>query len=198
MNIQGTPRFEPPKPKPPVQPETKEFSYNPQDPSVMSEHPVAIDDVVVKDGKPETDTVKLANKKAVFGPFGRLRDIKDDPGFKLEAKEDGSFNYAPPRPSTNTTKFTPSLPERPSTGPSAKNSSAFPPRPASGPTLSMLANSRVCTFSTTRAPAPETPVKSSLTKLGTLFSTLFDRTTSTEWEPKPARSTKPSATSWRS
>lgn len=94
MNIQGTPRFEPPKPKPPVQPETKEFSYNPQDPSVMSEHPVAIDDVVVKDGKPETDTVKLANKKAVFGPFGRLRDIKDDPGFKLEAKEDGSFNYA--------------------------------------------------------------------------------------------------------
>jgi hypothetical protein len=96
MNIssKGTPRFEPPKPKPPVQPETKEFSYNPQDPAVMKDHPIAVDDVVVKDGKPETDTVKLANKTAVFGPFGRLRDIKDDPGFKLEAKEDGSFNYA--------------------------------------------------------------------------------------------------------
>ncbi len=94
MNIQGTPRFEPPKPKPPVQPETKEFSYNPQDPAVMEDHPIAVDDVVVKDGKPQTDTVKLANKKAVFGPFGRLRDIKDDPNFKLEAKEDGSFNYS--------------------------------------------------------------------------------------------------------
>lgn len=94
MNIQGTPRFEPPKPKPPVQPETKEFSYTPQDPAVMPDHSISIDDVVVKDGKPQTDTVKLANKKAVFGPFGRLRDIKDDPGFKLEAKEDGTFNYA--------------------------------------------------------------------------------------------------------
>ncbi|MFA7481410.1 MAG: hypothetical protein WC314_12970 [Vulcanimicrobiota bacterium] len=93
MNIQGTPRFEPPKPKPPVQPETKEFSYNPQDPAVMKDHPIAVEDVVVKDGKPETDTVKLANKTAIFDAFGRLRDIKDDPSFKLEAKEDGTFNY---------------------------------------------------------------------------------------------------------
>ncbi|MCA9778116.1 MAG: hypothetical protein KC800_15410 [Candidatus Eremiobacteraeota bacterium] len=60
----------------------------------MPDHSISIDDVVVKDGKPQTDTVKLANKKAVFGPFGRLRDIKDDSGFKLEAKADGTFNYA--------------------------------------------------------------------------------------------------------
>jgi hypothetical protein len=93
VNIKGTPRFEPPKPKPPVQPEKKEFSYNPQDPAVMKDHPTTIDDVVVKDGKPQTDGVKLANKKAVFDAFGQLRDIKDDPDFKLEPKADGSYNY---------------------------------------------------------------------------------------------------------
>jgi len=94
VNIsKGTPRFEPPKPQPPKQPENKEFSYNPQDPAVMEEHPAVVEDVVSREGKPETDTVKLANKKAVFGPTGRLRDIKDDPNFKLEAKSDGSYNY---------------------------------------------------------------------------------------------------------
>ena len=94
MNIRtGKPRFEPPKPKPPVQPENKDFSYNPQDPAVMSDAPSTISDVWSKDGKPQTDTVKLANKKAVFDAFGRLRDIKDDPGFKLEPKADGNYNY---------------------------------------------------------------------------------------------------------
>ena len=71
MNIRtGKPRFEPPKPKPPVQPENKDFSYNPQDPAVMSDAPSTISDVWSKDGKPQTDTVKLANKKAVFDAFG--------------------------------------------------------------------------------------------------------------------------------
>ena len=93
MNIKGTPRFEPPKPKPPVQPENKDFTYNPQDPVVMNDGSVTIEDVVSKDGKPQTDEVKLANKKAVFDAFGRLRDIKDDPNFKLEPKADGSYNY---------------------------------------------------------------------------------------------------------
>lgn len=93
MNIKGTPRFEPPKPKPPVKPENKDFAYNPQDPAVMTDHPLTVEDVVSKDGRPETDTVKLRNKTAVFDAFGRLRDIKDDPDFKLEPKGDGNFNY---------------------------------------------------------------------------------------------------------
>jgi hypothetical protein len=93
VNIKGTPRFEPPKPKPPVQPEKKDFAYNPQDPAVMTEHPTTVDNVKLNSGHPETDTVKLANKTAVFDAFGRLRDIKDDPDFKLEPKEDGTFNY---------------------------------------------------------------------------------------------------------
>ena len=59
----------------------------------MSDAPSTISDVWSKDGKPQTDTVKLANKKAVFDAFGRLRDIKDDPGFKLEPKADGNYNY---------------------------------------------------------------------------------------------------------
>lgn len=93
MNIQFRPRFEPPK-TPPTQPESKVFNYNPQDRQVLGDQPLEVSDVVSRDGKPETDGVKLANKTAVFDALGRLRDIKDDPDFKLEPKADGSYNYA--------------------------------------------------------------------------------------------------------
>lgn len=101
MNIQGAPRFNPTSaaPSPRVeaksdQPETKEFAYNSQDPAVLEESAREINDVRLNGGKPETDTVRLANKKAIFGPFGNLRDIKDDPSFTLEPKADGNFNYS--------------------------------------------------------------------------------------------------------
>lgn len=92
MNIKSTPRFfEPPKPTP--QPGKIESTFTPQDPVVMPDQTTVVEDVQLNNGHPETDVVVLANKKAVFDAFGRLRDIKDDPGFKLEPKSDGTFNY---------------------------------------------------------------------------------------------------------
>lgn len=93
MNINRMRFFEPPKPPPSDKPEKKDFAFNPQDPAVMKDHPITVDNVRVNGGKLETDTVKLANKTAVFGPFGRLRDIKDDPNFKIPPRADGNFNY---------------------------------------------------------------------------------------------------------
>lgn len=94
MNINSNLRFfEPPKPNPPITPGKIESAFTPQDPVVMPDQTVIVEDVKLGDGHPETDTVKLANKKAIFDAFGRLRDIQDDPGFKLEPKADGTFNY---------------------------------------------------------------------------------------------------------
>lgn len=95
MNINSNIRFfEPPKPNPPKNPDKIESSYTPQDPVVMPEQTTIVEDVKLGNGHPETDTVKLANKKAIFDAFGRLRDIQDDPEFKLEPKSDGTFNYS--------------------------------------------------------------------------------------------------------
>ena len=97
MHISSMKSFQPTAKKTPNEAkataENKEFAYNPQDPAVMKDHPIEVNDVKVNDGKLETDTVKLANKKAVFGPFGQLRDIKDDPNFTIPEKADGTFNY---------------------------------------------------------------------------------------------------------
>lgn len=83
----------PPVGKPPAKPEGGKFNYNAQDPSVVDNGSKDIPGTVAKDGQVETDAVELDNKKAVFGPFGRLRDIKDDPDFKLSPNADGTFVF---------------------------------------------------------------------------------------------------------
>ncbi len=70
----------------------KTFTYNPQDKAVLPDQTVELD-VRSNDGHPETDTVVFANKKAVFGPFGDLRDIVDDPKHKLPENASGNYDY---------------------------------------------------------------------------------------------------------
>lgn len=71
---------------------TRTFTYNPQDRAVGPDQTV---DLEVRDnnGHPETDTVVFANKKAIFGPFGDLRDIVDDPKHTLPQNESGNYDY---------------------------------------------------------------------------------------------------------
>lgn len=71
---------------------SRTFTYNPQDRAVGPDQTVNLE---VRDGngKPETDTVVFANKKAVFDPFGNLRDIVDDPNRTLPKNESGNYDY---------------------------------------------------------------------------------------------------------
>lgn len=70
----------------------KTFTYNPQDKAVGPDQTIQLD-VRSNDGHPETDTVVFANKKAIFDPFGNLRDIQDDPNHKLPENASGNYDY---------------------------------------------------------------------------------------------------------
>ena len=71
---------------------SRTFTYNPQDRAVGPDQTVNLE-VRDTNGKPETDTVVFANKKAVFDYFGNLRDIVDDPNRTLPKNEAGNYDY---------------------------------------------------------------------------------------------------------
>ncbi len=69
----------------------KEFNYNSQDPDTLPSETTTIG-VDAKDGKVETESVVLHNRKALI-LFGQLLGIKEDPDFKLNPNADGNFVF---------------------------------------------------------------------------------------------------------
>lgn len=102
-------RSQPKSATPEKQPEgeTKSFTVNPQDGSVMDAHPVDIANVKSSNGQVETDTVQLVGRTMIFNPFtGQPIDLRPNEGYRLDPKADGSFNHAAgTAPSTATNAF---------------------------------------------------------------------------------------------